>query len=729
MNNPEAQTEQLVPLHELKINAEVRGVIAQVSAQQVFVNKAENCIEAEYVFPLPEGSAVTACTMRIGQNLVVAELQDAQEAREVYDNAVAGGHSAALAEQKRSNIFRMSVGGIEPGQEIRVELNYIQQVDWQDGGGRFVIPLVLAPRFIQGEPIAKKGSGWGFDTDLVPDASEITPIVWSGGVPYKAEVNLTVNPGFKSLLSSPSHTLDGRSELNSSEEASYKLSDLTADRDLVLMYKNIEDRPTASYFYTRFQGKYYVCLHVFPQGSVEDEEKATWLTLDISSSMDGTKIEGLKSVASSVVEKLRAQQVSNKVGVLAFESSPRVVHGLDEIGEGTFRAISSLTPRGGTMTGVALDLAAKSFGSLKAQKRILLVTDGQTTNFPTHDFQDIRVIAVGIDAAMNLDYLKDVAKRSGGVNYAVYPGEDIENVARNLTGFLSGPVVCGLKVKADRRQVGNVLGVSDVFSGMPATLFFETDELPNDLMIEGVTPAGEKVRFPVHTDNLEEVDYAHQLWARESFRRLNRYDEELTSVSLQFGVLCERTAFVAVYYKDIPGQKPEKVNIPVALPHTWKMESGWGRVSASYSEGSVGAIRCRGAVRSRSLTSQQSDFELLGSPIGFSGEREEELSLATIPQKVSKAKILISEFEGLSGKLLRGKRVSSLAVAGLIQKLSAISIEDWSESEKVQMYKQLGLLVSNGFGVPFELLSKFENEPSDDLNKAIWKEARILLGI
>jgi hypothetical protein len=64
-----------------------------------------------------------------------------------------------------------------------------------DGEATFRFPLVVAPRYIPGAPLpdAQVGSGYGPDTDAVPDASRITPPVLLPGFPNP--VRLTIDVG------------------------------------------------------------------------------------------------------------------------------------------------------------------------------------------------------------------------------------------------------------------------------------------------------------------------------------------------------------------------------------------------------------------------------------------------------------------------------------------------------------------------------------------------------
>ena len=232
---PDQDRKPTCPLLKLEYAAQVVGLFAQVTVKQFFNNQSEQPIEAVYVFPLPEEASVTGATLQIGQKEVVAELKEKKQARQEYEDAVSAGHHGGLLEQKRPNIFTINVGGIEPGEDIQAIVTYTQPVPWQDGGGRFTIPTVVPPRFIPGAPTGKSGGGWAPDTDQVPDASQITPVVSNDGVPYTVSVTARFDPGFDCSVRSPSHELLlPFDSIESGGSRELKLDHLTPDRDIIV---------------------------------------------------------------------------------------------------------------------------------------------------------------------------------------------------------------------------------------------------------------------------------------------------------------------------------------------------------------------------------------------------------------------------------------------------------------------------------------------------------------
>jgi hypothetical protein len=138
-----------LPLRRLAIRSRVSGVHCQTTIAQVFANPLREFVEATYIFPLPGRFAVTACTMHVGGRVIEAELQERSQARATYNQAIAAGHRAAIAEEERSETFTLRVGNIPPLEEVTVELTLVGSITVDHGEGTLRIPLVVAPRYVE----------------------------------------------------------------------------------------------------------------------------------------------------------------------------------------------------------------------------------------------------------------------------------------------------------------------------------------------------------------------------------------------------------------------------------------------------------------------------------------------------------------------------------------------------------------------------------------------------
>ncbi|XP_040191530.1 von Willebrand factor A domain-containing protein 5A-like isoform X1 [Rana temporaria] len=139
-----------IPLQGIWVDALVKGFVTDVSATLKYKNKEENAVEAIFVFPMDEDSAVYSFEATIEGKKIVADLQEKKQAKETYNEAISQGQQAFLLEEDESSgdIFSISVGNLAPGQEAEVTMNYVRELSVEaDGAVRFVLPAVLNPRY------------------------------------------------------------------------------------------------------------------------------------------------------------------------------------------------------------------------------------------------------------------------------------------------------------------------------------------------------------------------------------------------------------------------------------------------------------------------------------------------------------------------------------------------------------------------------------------------------
>ena len=126
------------------VDLTVSGPTARARVTQIFQNPTSGWVEAVYVYPLPEGGAVDTLKMVIGDRIVIGDIKEKQEAKQIYEQAKAAGHKAALIEQERPNIFTNSVANIGPGETVLVQIEYQEPVRQSGDTFSLRIPLVVA---------------------------------------------------------------------------------------------------------------------------------------------------------------------------------------------------------------------------------------------------------------------------------------------------------------------------------------------------------------------------------------------------------------------------------------------------------------------------------------------------------------------------------------------------------------------------------------------------------
>lgn len=729
-----SKSEFSIPLRKISFSANVSGMFAQVFCQQEFENQNKTSVEAIYIFPLPEEASVVGCEMAIGDKKIVAELKEQKQARQEYEDAISAGHHASLLEQKRENIFRISVGGIEPGESIRITTIYNQRVPWQQNGGRFTIPLVVAPRFIPGVPKGTKtGGGWAEDTDTVPDASEITPVVSKEGVSYTADIRVSLSPGFSCHISSPSHDLIVGEHRFVKEPVEIAARGLTPDRDFILCYQTESAQIEAGVHKGSFSGENFAAIDVIPPGNIAAKPKDIIFCLDVSGSMSGPKLDGLKIVTEKIARRLSQEDKENRIAVVAFESEIHLMHPLSKITDAAFTAIQSLGSMGGTYAGKALDYCFRELSKEGGgEKYILLVTDGQTEDRWSKVIPGIRVIAVGIDVAVNMSYLKDIAQETGGVNIAVYPGEDYDTVASNLAGLLSGPVLRDIKVLSGDKLLEDTLGANDVYLSMPASITLKATVLPDEISLKGVDSQGRQVSMLLNLQNAAECTFAYQIWAREKMRDRKLSETDLVAISLKYGVLCSQTAFVAIHLKEVPGAKPERVEIPVSLPYTWDYEKVFGQpadLMPSFKTFSMNTIARASSVQSLGARKSPTHNLVYSRSTIDDSSLEVPAFLRSKPRSNTP-----DELEMLVNQLEQGTIERSVAKTrwkSLEKEVTEKAIEGWAANQKAKAYYCLLKLRIFGFKVSRSVLKLLSAEPDPSNTEAHgwWKKAQQVLGV
>ena len=121
--------------------------------------------------------------------------------------------------------------------------------------------------------------------------------------------------------------------------------------------------------------------------AVPVERAAVMLASDVSGSMTATDIEPSRLVAAKRAATRFANEVPERVnlGVLAFNSTPRVLQSPTRDREAVKAAIAGMQPSGGTATGEAIATATSSLRPASASRRrtpaaIVLLSDGKSTS-------------------------------------------------------------------------------------------------------------------------------------------------------------------------------------------------------------------------------------------------------------------------------------------------------------------------------------------------------------
>lgn len=584
-----------LPLDRLDVRARVSGLVARTVVTTEFLNIHDTALEATYIFPLPDRAAVTAMKMTADDRTVEAELQERGAAREAYDQAIAAGQRASIAEEERPDVFTMRVGNILPGERVTIELSLVGPLPFEDGAATFRFPLVVAPRYVPGTPLPGPyvGDGQLPDTDSVPDASRISPPVLLPGFPnpLRLSIGVDIDPAGLTMgeVRSSLHTVterDGTVRIQPGERA---------DRDFVLRigYAGGGETAVAVPDTDGADGVYQLVV-LPPDDTAAARPKDVVLLLDRSGSMGGWKMVAARRAAARVVDTLTT---ADRFAVLTFD------HQIDrpaDLGEGLadasdrnrFRAVEHLAradARGGTELLAPLMAGLGLLQASEGRDRVLvLVTDGQVGNEDqiVHDVTPLigstRVHTIGIDRAVNAGFLGRLAALGAGRAELVESEDRLDAAMEHIHRRIGAPVVTGVAVTAtglrllgDEQTPARLPGL---YPGVPLVVSGRYSGKPEGtLTVTGRTRDDREFRTIVEVRERTEPAITAQ-WARARLRDLEdayaagdrSLEDRIVATSLRYGVLCRFTAFVAVDSRVVNrGGETRKVTQPVELPSGW----------------------------------------------------------------------------------------------------------------------------------------------------------------
>jgi Ca-activated chloride channel homolog len=623
-----------LPLERIDAHATITGLVARTVLTEDFRNPHDVPLEATYVFPLPARAAVTGLRMEADGRTVEAELRERAEARATYDAALAAGQRASIAEEERPDVFTLRVGNLMPGERVTVRLTIVGPLPYEDGEATYRLPLVVAPRYIPGEPLPGRGVGDGvaLDTDAVPDASRITPPILLPGFPNPVRLGIRadVDPGgltlhrIRSSLHAISSSVEGRVTSVAIEPGE------RVDRDFVLRLAYGEKEATASAFAVEpdesdaRQGTFELTV-LPPVDAAAPRPRDVVLVLDRSGSMGGWKMVAARRAAARIVDTLTD---ADRFAVLTFDSV--VEHPKDlpaDLVDGTdrnrFRAVEHLagvTARGGTEMLTPLReattlLAAKSAAeSAHNRERVLvLVTDGQVGNEDqilselTGALVGVRVHTVGIDRAVNAGFLGRLAAVGGGRCELVESEDRLDEALDRIHRRIGTPLLTNLTLSADGLTLvegtTSPARMPDAFVGVPLVIRgrYSNSAHGAAARLQGTTAAGEPWQVTVPAISAASGVLA-PVWARAHLRDLeDRYaagtgdprelERQIVAVSLQYKVLCRFTALVAVDSRVVADGGPaHRVIQPVELPSGWDIDQFSGLALTAMAPSMPGAM-------------------------------------------------------------------------------------------------------------------------------------------
>jgi len=135
--------ETTVPLRIAKVQTIVRvhGPLAETKTTLTFANPNPRVLEGEFVFPLPEGAAVSGYALDIDGKMVDASAVERTRGRIAFEEIVRRGIDPGLLEWAKGDNFRTRVFPIPAGGSRTVRVEYVVELPTPGGRSTYRLPL------------------------------------------------------------------------------------------------------------------------------------------------------------------------------------------------------------------------------------------------------------------------------------------------------------------------------------------------------------------------------------------------------------------------------------------------------------------------------------------------------------------------------------------------------------------------------------------------------------
>jgi Ca-activated chloride channel family protein len=580
-----------IPVVSMEVALSISGPIVRGRLVQSFENPTDEILEAEYVFPLPEGAAVDGLTLQVGERSFIGRIQEKEDARRTYENARVDGKGAGLVEQERPNIFRTRVANIPPHATIVVHLDTLDEAAWSDGEFSTTFPTTITPRYAPG----------GSETcdPISATSSSHTPVV---------ALHATIDAGLKTAsIVSPSHRVR-TTVAGSSVDVRVGDGRVPADRDFVLHWRPdagavpiagglVEDRE---------DGRFGLAMLVPPQldkAGTGAFPTQTVFVVDVSGSMNGPSLIQAKAALEVALDRLRPEDTFT---LIKFDSeneayAERFIEADPAAIDAAKRWVSRLEAGSGTEILPALlrALDLSEHGDPNVLKRVILITDGAVGNEDQvvgevgRHLGGTRLHIVGIGFAPNRWLMKELAAAGRGTFESIGSIADVQSKTVELMTRTERAAITDVALEWDGAPPldAGPDPVPDLYTGRPLVVtarFDPAQPLPK-LRVWGRAPGG-----PVTM----EVDFAQASpnagigtrWARAKIAslelaRVHGADPavvraDVVELAKRFSLVTPYTSFVVVADESYAGDASSDDGENGVLPQGGTEEPLWCMIGA-----------------------------------------------------------------------------------------------------------------------------------------------------
>jgi len=555
----------------ISVDVDIQGQMAVTHVDQVFKNELNTSVETIYIFPLPENAMITELVYWVNGQKYIANIREKQEAVAAYNKKLRQWLDPALLEYLGNNLFRLSIVPVNALTDVRTEITYMESLPYDMG--------MVSYKFLLNT----------LDLSSKPLNSVSVNLNAQNQVPYKS-------------FTSPSHQNSSASRIEKVSAKQYKFffgdEDFYPDKDLIIEYETERDNvdiqmltytPTAA---DSFGTSSFYALWITPPDTIEDEKiipKDVIFTADVSSSMEGERMEQVKEALYNFLDLLNPQDRFNIItfGTFSEKFKPDLVNAEAQKIDEARNFVYHLFALGLTNINDALtESLQQSFGT-ESSNNLIFLTDGQPTwgetntqtildNTALLNTNNVRIFPFGVGEDVSHSFLGDLAAENHGYAKFITADDSIALIVNKHYRRISQPVLQNISLDFGGLSTLDQypLVISDLYWGTQLlyTGLYENSgvfdvALTGDMRSEPFIYS-ESINFPGTAGGHR---FVPRLWAKRKIDHIlnlialygenEELIEQVIELSLRFQILTPYTAFYSDPDIDNPSPIDEKDNI------------------------------------------------------------------------------------------------------------------------------------------------------------------------
>ncbi|XP_019867100.2 inter-alpha-trypsin inhibitor heavy chain H3 isoform X2 [Aethina tumida] len=592
--SPVSEAPKPIPkIYEMNLETNVTNRFAKTLITSKVKNAEDEAAEATFSVIIPEQAFITGLIMEIDGKNYTAYVEEKQQAKKTYDEAVLRGQTAAhvSASARDSNRFSVDVN-LEPQSKAVFYLTYEELL--QRNKDQYEIVLNIHP----GQPV-KNLNAKVLINETRPLSFVRSPSLRSGNEIGKKSDNLDPEADIKNI---------------DEKTAVVKFSpDVVKQKEYAKELGSKEDDGFAGQFIVQYDVKrdsqggevlvddgYFV--HFFAPKDIPAIPKYVVFVLDTSGSMYGIRIQQLKEAMQKILNDLDAKDVFN---IVEFNTGAKIWN-IDEMkvsykeGDDYYysptvqnetldvwppfystksiknaeKVLEMLQAEGATNIQAALEVALKLIQKNKNDKNqpmIVFLTDGEVTQGESDvnkiiakiselNTQEAAIFSLSFGDGADREFLRKVSLSNSGFSRHIYEGADAALQLQEFYREISSPLL----TKVNFKYVSNVTGLTKT----EFPILFDGSELvvagryaPNEKFEPAVVDCfGVNGPLKLPTSIEKPVTSIERLWAyltvkqilqkRETSDNKTQLTKEALDIALKYAFVTDVTSLVVVKPND-----------------------------------------------------------------------------------------------------------------------------------------------------------------------------------